>query len=86
MTLDVQTHKDECIVSANDVRQEIVKEVMEIREYLTEAQSNLRMEQMKLLNEKLEASTASIQNAVIEANKAICDEAEQRVEGTSPAS
>lgn len=76
MTLDVQTHKDECIVSANDVRQEIVKEVMEIREYLTEAQSNLRMEQMKLLNEKLEASTASIQNAVIEANKAICDEAE----------
>lgn len=85
MTGEVQTHKDDCIVTANDLREEIVEAIQDLRKNLEDGLEDLRETQEAALNAKLDSATDKIEGAAETAVQNLCDEAEGRVNGTSAA-
>ena len=86
MTADVRTHKDECLVTANDLREQIVEGVQELRSSLESQLAELRASDTIALEEKLESATSAINVAVAEASSAIMVEADARINGTAEVS
>ena len=85
MTGEVQTHKEDCIVTANDLREEIVDAIADLRKSLEDGLEDLREEQEDALNAKLDEATNKIEDAAETAVQNLCDEADARVNGTSEA-
>jgi len=86
MTADVQTHKDECVVTANDIREDIVDGVQDLRNALENQLADMRAADTAALEDKLESATNAINDALAEASAAIQEECDARVDGTSDVS
>ena len=79
----VQEQKESCLVTADDLREDIVEGVQEMRAGLEKGLRDLRESLTGALNDRLDQAQDAIEGAAATANENMRNEADARINGTS---
>lgn len=86
MTAEVQDHKNDVLVNADELREDIWRGVFDLRDTLEDELDAAREENFSNDVDKQRSTMDVINGATEAAKESLCTEAEERVSGDSPAS